>query len=349
MKSSDTVGIGIIGSGGIGRHYINIFKKVKGARVVAAADVNPQALEEASKLEPALTCFRNHEDLLRLKEVDAVAVCTPNKLHYQPTLDALATGRPVIVEKPMAMNARDAAGMCAAARKAKRLLMIGFQWRFTPAAQFLRQAVARGDLGKILYVRCQALRRRGIPSWGVFGRKDLQGGGPMIDIGVHILEMAHYVIGRPQPTAADGSCFTYLGNKPPAARCAWGAWDHKTYTVEDLAVGFLRFDTGTRLTIESSFAAHIEKDVWNVQIMGDKGGAVLDPPTLFKDEAGYMFNNTPSFLGTVDGFEYKLQHFIDSLTKGVACDAPGEDGLMVQKMLDSIYASSEAGKPVSIR
>lgn len=349
MKKSGTIGIGIIGAGGIGRHYINIFKKVKGARVVAAADVNAEALDAAKKLEPSMSCFSHYRDLLKLKEVDAVAVCTPNKLHYQPTLDALAGGRPVIVEKPMAMHARDAAAMCAAARKARRLLMIGFQWRFTPAAQFMRQAIQRGDLGKILYVRCQALRRRGIPSWGVFGRKDIQGGGPMIDIGVHILEMAHYVMGRPKPIAADGSCYTYLGDKKPAAKCAWGAWDHKTYTVEDLAVGFLRFETGASLVIESSFAAHIEKDVWNVQIMGEKGGALLDPPTIFKDDLGYMFNSTPAYLGDGDSFQYKLQHFIDCIASGVACDAPGEDGLVVQKMLDSIYASSTAGKSVPIR
>jgi predicted dehydrogenase len=248
----------------------------------------------------------------------------------------------------MAMNAGDAAAMCRAARSAGRRLQIGFQWRFSPAAQFIRKAYDAGDLGRILYVRCQALRRRGIPSWGVFGRKEIQGGGPMIDIGVHILEMAHYMMGKPAPVSATGSCYTYLGDRKPEVASPWGDWDYKTYTVEDLAVGMIRFATGATLVIESSFAAHIEKDVWNVSLMGDKGGAVLDPPMLFKDGVGHMLNLSPGFLPKTDAFQQKLQHFIDCIRTGCASEAPGEDGLLVQQMLDAIYRSAESGCTVDI-
>jgi predicted dehydrogenase len=346
---SKTIRVGLVGSGGIGRHYINMFKKATGGAIVAAADPSADALEQVQKMDASIETGRDYRKLIRRKDLDAVIVATPNKLHYQPTLDALAAGKHVLVEKPMAMNAKHAEAMCKAAEKHRRLLMIGFQWRFSPAAQMLRKAVEAGEFGRILYVRCQALRRRGIPSWGVFGRKDLQGGGPMIDIGVHILEMAHYIIGKPAPVAADGSCFTYLGDKKPAAMSSWGPWDHKTYTVEDLAVGMLRFKEGATLVIESSFAAHIEKDVWNITIMGEKGGATLDPLMLFKDENGYMVNVTPSFIGNQDGFLYKVQHFINCVATGCACEAPGRDGLAVQKMLDGIYASSAQKKVVAIR
>ena len=348
MKQSGELKIGIIGVGGIGRHYINMFKKISGVRVVAGADVSEKALAEVEKMDAGIERFTDYRQMLKLPAIDAVAVCTPNKLHYEPTIDALASGRPVIVEKPMAMNAADADKMCQAARKADQLLMIGFQWRFHPTAQMIRRAVDAGELGKILYVRCQALRRRGIPSWGVFGQKDIQGGGPMIDIGVHILEMAHYMMGRPKPVSADGACYTYIGDKKPQAKAPWGQWDHKTYTVEDLAVGMLRFDSGAVLVIESSFAAHIEKDVWNVSLMGEKGGAAFDPPMLFRDELGYMFNMAPAFTGNEDAFLYKLQHFVNCVTKGEKCDAPGEDGLLVQKMLDAVYASADTGKVAKI-
>jgi predicted dehydrogenase len=341
--------IGLIGAGGIGRHYINMFKKAGGARVTAAADVAEKALAETRKMDDAIRTFKDYRAMLRQAELDAVAVCTPNKLHLRPTLAALRAGLPVIVEKPMAMNAAEAARMCAAAKKARKLLMIGFQWRFHPVARMIRQAVDSGQLGKILYVRCQALRRRGIPSWGVFGRKELQGGGPMIDIGVHILEMAHYMMGAPAPASADGSCYTYLGNRKPAALAPWGPWDWKTYTVEDLAVGLLRFANGATLVIESSFAAHIEKDVWNVALMGDKGGAVFDPPMLFRDEGGYMLNVAPAFAGNEDPFLAKIQHFIACLRDGATCVAPGEDGWMVQKMLDGVYRSAATGKVAAIR
>lgn len=349
MASKGELKVGIVGGGGIGRHYMGLFKKVSGARAVAVSDVSDDALAKCKELDAGVACFRDYREMIRHGGLDAIAVCTPNKLHKQPTLDALAAGLPVIVEKPMAMNAREAEEMCRAAEKAKKLLMIGFQWRFHPTAQMIRKAVDAGEFGRILYVRCQALRRRGIPSWGVFGNKELQGGGPMIDIGVHILEMAHYMMGRPKPVAATGSCYTYLGNKPCNAMTHWGPWDHKTYTVEDLAVGMLKFADGATLVIESSFAAHIEKDVWQVAVMGEKRGAQFDPPMLFCDDLGYMFNLTPAFTGTPNTFEFKLQHFVNCVTKNEKCDAPGTDGLMVQKMLDGIYRSAETGKQTMIR
>jgi predicted dehydrogenase len=341
--------IGLIGSGGIGRHYINMFKKAGKARVVAASDVSAGALAEVEKMDRDIVRFTDYRKMLKAQQLDAVAVCTPNKLHLAPTVDALRAGLPVIVEKPMAMNAADAQKMVDAGKKARKLLMIGFQWRFHPMAQLVRRSLDSGEMGKILYVRCQALRRRGIPSWGVFGRKDIQGGGPMIDIGVHILEMAHYMMGKPEPVSADGSCYTYIGNKKPEALAPWGNWDHKTYTVEDLAVGLLRFKNGATLVIESSFAAHIEKDLWNVSVMGEKGGASFDPPMLFTDQGGHMVNITPTHLGESDGFIKKIRHFIDCIQTGCACEAPGEDGVAVQKMLDGIYKSAEKRTVVPIR
>ena len=346
---SRTVKIGFIGAGGIARWQGEQLKKVPGAEIVAVADVNDAALEQFKKQIPVKTTINDWKQLLAMKEIEAVSVCTPNKLHCEPTIAALKAGKHVLVEKPMAMNAEEAKAMVAAGKKAKRLLQIGFQWRFTPAAQLLHKRVAAGDFGKILYVRAQALRRRGIPSWGVFGRKELQGGGPMIDIGVHILEMAHFVMGAPKATAARGSCYTYIGDRKPDVACSWGKWDHKTYTVEDLAVGFIKFADGASLVIESSFAAHIEKDVFTIQVMGTKAGATYDPLQIFTDAGGYMWNQTPAFTGSGDCFEYKMRHFVECVRDGKKCEAPGEDGLVVQQMLDGIYRSAELNREVTIR
>jgi predicted dehydrogenase len=125
-------------------------------------------------------------------------------------------------------------------------------------------------------------------------------------------------------------------------------WDHKTYTVEDLAVGMLKFANGTSMVIESSFAAHIEKDVFGVQIMGTKGGATSDPPKFFTDHNGYMMNMEPTFMGDQDGFTFKMKHFVDCIRGESECMAPGEDGLIVQKMFDGIYKSSDTGREVKI-
>ncbi|MFA5342470.1 MAG: Gfo/Idh/MocA family oxidoreductase [Kiritimatiellia bacterium] len=345
---SKAIRIGFIGAGGVARLQAELLKKIPGAQIVAVADVNDASLDQFKKQFNPPRVFKNWKQLLAMPGLDAVSVCTPNKLHCAPAIAALKAGKHVLVEKPMAMNAREAQAMLAAARKAKRLLQVGFQWRFTPAAQLLRKRVAGGSFGDILYVRCQALRRRGIPSWGVFGRKDLQGGGPMIDIGVHILEMAHFIIGAPKPVSASASCYTYLGDKKPAALCRWGAWDYKSYTVEDLAVGFVRFATGGSLVIESSFAAHIEKDVFTIQVMGTKGGATFDPLQIFTDDQGYMMTLAPAFVGAGDGFEYKMRHFCECARDGRKCEAPGEDGLAVQQMLDAIYKSAGVNREVRI-
>jgi predicted dehydrogenase len=291
--------------------------------------------------------------MLRKLKPDAVSVCSPNGAHCANTIAALKAGAHVLVEKPMAMNAKEAAEMVRTAKACGRKLVIGFQQRFDPRSTYLHEAVAAGEFGNILYGRVQALRRRGIPNWGVFGRKDLQGGGPMIDIGVHVLEMCHYVMGSPRPVAAVGNCFTYLGNKRSAVRSMWPNWDYKSYTVEDLAVGMIRFETGAMLNIEASFATHIDKDVWNFSLMGTKAGGTWDPPQIYCDRHGHMVNENPGWLPATGWgaiWPPKIRNFVAHVRHGQPTLAPAEDGLMVQKMLDAIYASANrGGREVVIR
>lgn len=342
--------VGFIGSGGIANAHANGLKKVDGVKLWAAADISDKALTKFKEAHGIERVYGDYKKMLKQEtEIEGICVCTPNGLHAENTIAALEAGKHVIVEKPMAMNAREAQKMVDAAKRTGKQLVIGFQQRFDPRSKLIRKQIAEGAFGKILYVRCQALRRRGIPNWGVFGRKELQGGGPMIDIGVHVLEMAHYMIGSPRPVSATGNCFTYMGDKPSDTVCNWPNWDYKTYTVEDLAVGMLRFETGAMLTIEASFVAHIEKDVWNVQIMGEKGGAVWDVPMVFTDHGGYMMNMTPVTVGKAEIWEYKMRHFVEVSRDGRTNEAPGEHGLLVQKMLDGVYAAAEAGKEVAIK
>jgi predicted dehydrogenase len=281
-----------------------------------------------------------------------VDVCTPNGVHAQPIIDACNAGCHAMTEKPMAMTPAECEKMIAAAKKAKKKLTVGFQYRYHPNTQMLVRARDEGQFGNIMFVKCQALRRRGIPNWGVFGQKKLQGGGPMIDIGVHVIEMAHYFMGSPKPVAASGNIWTYLGNKPSNVVSRWPGWDYKTYTVEDLAIGQIRFENGAILQIEAAFAAHIEKDVWNFTAMGDKGGCSWEPATIFTDRAGTMTNTIAGFLG--DGsFDYlftcKIRNWVDGCLKGTELTAPGEAGLAVQKILDGVYRSAAAGKEVTIK
>jgi predicted dehydrogenase len=340
--------VAFIGAGGIARTHMKYLKTLENVSICAAADPSEMSLTRLKQDYPEVPQFTDYKKMLKETECDAVDVCTPNGLHAENTIAALEAGKDVIVEKPMAMNAREAQHMMDAAKRAGKKIIIGFQHRFDPKTKLIRDQIGADSFGKILYVRAQALRRRGIPNWGVFGRKELQGGGPMIDIGVHILETAHYMIGSPRPVSASGNAWTYMGNKPSDVASMWPAWDHRTYNVEDLAVGMIRFDNGAVLVIESSFVAHIEKDIFNVTLMGEKGGAVWDTSQIFTDHGGYQMNMTPGWLGKWDVFEYKMKHFVEVCRDDRPNEAPGEHGLAVQKMLDAIYQSAEKGKEVAI-
>jgi len=345
--------VAIIGCGGIMNAHMKAYKLIPEVEVVAACDILPAQLKIMASEWNVTKGYLKWKDLLKEVKPDAVDICTPNGVHAAPAIDAAKAGCHVITEKPMAMNPGQCQKMIDACAKAGTKLAVGFQYRYHPATEYLVRARESGAFGNIMYMKCHALRRRGIPNWGVFGQKHLQGGGPMIDIGVHVIEMAHYFMGSPKPVAACGNTWTYLGNRKSEVTSHWAGWDYKTYTVEDLAVGHIRFENGSILQIEASFAAHIEKDRWNFTFMGDKGGGSWDPAAVFTDRAGTMINETPAWLDPkVDFnslFPLKLRNWVYACLKGTPLKAPGEAGLAVQKMLDGVYRAAEASKEVVIK
>lgn len=347
--------VAIIGCGGISQTHLNAYKQIPEVEIVAGVDIKPDRLkimEETWGL-PKSALFTDWKEMLKKIKPDAVDVCTPNGVHCAPVVDACLAGCHAIVEKPMAMSPAECEKMIAAAKKGGVKLSVGFQHRYDPHTVALKKARIDGQLGDIMFVKCQALRRRGIPNWGVFGQKALQGGGPLIDIGVHILECAYEFMGSPKPVAASGNIWTYLGNKPSTVQSMWPNWDWKTYTVEDLAIGQIRFDNGAILQIEASFAAHIPKnEIWNWSAMGTKGGCSWEDAAIYTDQNDLMVNMTPVFVSSNDWmylFKTKLQNWVDACTKGTPQGAPAEAGLAVQKMLDGIYRSAKAGKEVTIK
>ncbi|MBT3602543.1 MAG: Gfo/Idh/MocA family oxidoreductase [Candidatus Latescibacteria bacterium] len=348
-RAAKKLRVAFIGAGGIAGTHMRYYNEMDDVEMVAMSDISKPGMARWADQYGIPEAYTDYDKMLKEIKPDAVSVCTPNGLHAPATIAALKAGAHVIVEKPLAMNAKEGQQMLAAAKRYKKKLVIGFQQRYDAKAQFLKNAVDKGQMGNVLFGRVQALRRRGIPNWGVFGRKDLQGGGPMIDIGVHALEVTHYVMGSPKPVAASGNIYTYMGNKPSNVQSQWPGWDHKSYTVEDLAVGQIRFENGATIHIESSFVAHIPKNLMTFQLMGEKGGGTWDPVQLFEDNNGYMVNTEPGWLPKTDIFQAKMRNFVDHTLYNKPTIAPAEHGLMVQKMLDGIYESAEKGKEVRIR
>lgn len=347
--------LAFIGAGGIADAHLAALANMPDVQVVALADVyHPNALARAEKwgVDPK-ACFSDYQEMLDKIKPDAVDVVTPNGVHAPASIAALQAGAHVIVEKPMAMNADECRAMIAAAKAADRKLVIAFQYRYDPRTQFLKQAADEGQFGDIMFARVQALRRRGIPNWGVFGQRELQGGGPMIDIGVHMLEQCHYVMGHPRPVSAMGMTRTYMGDKPSSVVSMWPNWDHQTYNVEDIAVGHVRFENGAVMHIESSFVAHIKQGVMDFQLMGTRGGCTWHEPQIFTDQANHMVDIAPHWLPKTDNallFQRKLRNFVEHVLYDKPTMAPAEHGLMVQQMIDTIYRSAHAGgKETSVK
>ncbi len=343
--------VAMVGCGGISEHYMRALAGIGRVAVVAAVDVREDTLAHFQQRHHVAQGFSDYKKMLSSIHPDVVCVCTPNLLHAPVSIAALEAGAHVITEKPMALSPDECELMIKTARQMKRKLGVGFQYRFHPATQMLKRAADMGQFGPVMLVRCQAMRRRGMPNWGVFGQKKLQGGGPLIDIGVHVMEMAHYVMGSPRPIHASGNIWTFAGNRPNDVPCMWPGWNWQSHDIEDLAVGQIRFDNGAVMQVEASFIAHIEKDQWNFQLSGSRGGAAWDPPQIFTNHAGTMVNITPAYLPTMDFdglFTAKLENFVQAVLDDAPLEAPAEAGLAIQEMIDGIYRSAAAGREVDI-
>ena len=258
--------VGIIGSGGIAQscHMRGYASVPELCEMKWACDVNPEVAKEAAGKFDVPHTTTDFMEVINDPAVDAVSVATPNAFHAVPTIEALKAGKHVLCEKPLAMNAEEAKLMCRAAKDAGKILQVGFQLRFAAPGVFMKDYIEKGHMGDIYYARAQALRRRGVPGWGVFIDKEKQGGGPLVDIGVHILDLTLHFMGHPKPVSASGKIWDTLG-KNPALFNFWGDYDRSKYTVEDFAVGFIRFDNGAVVTLESSFMGNLENDPFQTQ------------------------------------------------------------------------------------
>jgi predicted dehydrogenase len=348
----------IIGTGGISGVHNSGYVRSGLADVYAICDIKPDVLKARGEVYevPKERRFRDYRDLLKLKDIDVVSVCTPNKLHCEMTVAALKAGKHVLCEKPMAMTPAEAKKMVATASTCRKKLQIGLMHRFRQDAGFIRELVDDGTLGKVYYARCQAVRRRGVPSWGVFGQLDKQGGGGLIDIGVHQIDLTWWMMGQPEPLSISGASYRTIGNTPGHFG-EFGAWDWKTYTVEDFTCALVRFKGGATMSIECGFCANTEKEAHNSVIVGDKGGASLEPFQVVTEARGHIMDCAPRHFVTTDlhgvpmeigKHELEVASFCDAVLHNKPVKVPGSQAVVVQRIIDGIYRSAKAGKEVRI-
>jgi predicted dehydrogenase len=353
--ANDPIGIGIIGSGGIAQSvhlpaYAKLQEEGK-VKIVAVADANEATAKAAQEKFGVPHAFTDYKQLLDLAEINAVNVCTPNFLHKQPTVDALNAGKHVIVEKPIALNAVEGQEMVDAAKRNGKKLQVALNIRFNSGPQAVKRFIKEGGMGEIYYARAHALRRRGVPGWGVFTQKDKQGGGPLIDIGVHILDLTLWLMDYPEPASVSGTTYTKFGTKEGVLGLM-GQWDPKIYTVEDFAAGLVKFKNGASLVLESSFIANVQdREEMRTNVMGTNAGATVDPfndanTKIYREEFGTLTDSQPVFLPKVGSHEMEIRSFVQAIIDDTPVEVPGEQGLMVTRILDAIYASSEQKKEI---
>ncbi len=259
IAASDKVRVGIIGCGGIanGKH-MPALKKLPNVEMVAFCDIVVERAEKAKRDygTPDAAVYTDYKQLLEDKTIDVVHVLTPNRAHSFITVDALNAGKHVMCEKPMAINSAEAKKMLDAARLSGKKLTIGYQNRQTNESQYLKMEADAGRFGDIYYARAMALRRRGVPTWGVFLNEHEQGGGPLIDIATHSLDLTLWIMNNYKPKYCVGTTYHKLNNDRNTGNI-WGDWDPAKFTVEDSAFGFVVMENGATVSVESSWALNM--------------------------------------------------------------------------------------------
>lgn len=345
------VKVGIIGAGNISSFHIAGYKALENVELYAVCDINEQRAVNCAEAHGFQHVFTDYNEMLKLADLDAVSVCTWNSVHAPASIAALKAGKHVLCEKPMAMNAAEAREMEQAAADAGKLLMIGFVRRFGNDARVLKDFIDSGMMGDIYFGKASYLRRAGSPG-GWFSNKALSGGGPLIDLGVHVIDLVRFMMEKPKAVSVSGVTFSKLGQrghlKTPKGYIA--ADTGNIFDVEDFATALVRFDNGAVLSVETSFSLNIKNDSGTIELFGTKSGAKLDPGVEFyTEQSDYLVNIIPvgdtglSFNGL---FENEIAHFIDCVANGTSCISPAEDGVELMKIIDAIYASAASGRDV---
>jgi predicted dehydrogenase len=345
----DKLKVGVVGVGGIGYdQHLPGWAKVPFAEVTALADTSPEALKRASATLPRADLFVDWHELVTRPELDIVDVCTPNRLHAPVSLAALQAGKHVLCEKPLATSSAEINRLVEASGSSGRMLMTVQQLRFDKTARQLKALVAGGMLGDVYYARAQWLRRRSLPARPTFTERTLSGGGPAFDIGVHVLDLACWFMGWPEPVSVSASLGTFLALRPDLGG-EWGDWDRSRFEVEDFAAGFVRFANGAVLTLETSWLAfQPEKELIRVQCFGTRGGLVWPDGLLVGETNRAPWDLRLSDTAKPSSHYEEILCFAEAVRDGLPSPIPLLESLNGIRILEAFYRSSELKREVSL-
>ncbi len=348
--------VAIVGTGTISNMHIQSYLNNPNVDLYAFCDLDEEKVKRMGEQYGVTRLYTDEETMLKeLPEIDAVSICVWNSNHMPCTVMALNYGKHVLCEKPMATSAEEGRQMKAAADKAGKLLMIGFVRRYGNDTAIFKDFQDQDYFGEIYWAKAQYIRRNGNPG-GWFGEKAKSGGGPLIDLGVHVIDLTRYMLGNPKPVSVYGATFQKLFDrrnlKTPKGYVSSSHTDHDICDVEDAATALIRYDNGAVVQVEVSFSLNVEKESGIIELFGTKGGAKIDPELkLFSEANGYMTNTTLEAktamnMGVI--FQNEINHFVDCIQNGTQCKSPAEDGITLMEILDAIFESARTGHEVII-
>lgn len=343
---------------GIGRVHVEGYALSPHADLVALCDADPNRLQEFGLKYnvPAEGLFSDYKTLFAQANLDLVSIVLPNSLHAQVSIDAMEAGVNVIVEKPMSITEAEAQRMIDVAHKTNKRLMVMYNRRYRADALWMYDLIRNGDLGDIYQVDIYWRRETGIPGWGWAGDKSVAGGGALIDLGVHALDLALWMLDFPKVKTVSGATRTLFGQH---GLKTWGDNPQaRDFGVEDGAVGFMRFDNGVNMTVQASWAEHIapKEDRLRIEFQGTKGGIVLDIPNYTREDTLRYYteiNGVPSTI--IPHLSWKsedvIAQFVMDAAKRLVNDEPapttGEEGLKAVRIMQALYQSAEQGHEIS--
>lgn len=345
--------IGVIGAGSISGVHLEAYHNNPEVEIYAICDLNEERAKAKAEKYGASKVFTDYNELLALPEIEAVSVCTWNNSHAPISIAALNAGKNVLVEKPLCKTVEEALQVEEAVKRSGKVLQVGFVRRYGSNTKVLKEFIDNGDLGEIYYAKASCLRRLGNPG-GWFADKERSGGGPLIDIGVHVIDLAWYLMGRPKVQSITGNAYNKLGNRNNVKNLSFyraADYDADKNTVEDAANALIRFENGASLMVDVSFTLHAKKDELTVKLYGTKGGAEVEPElTIVTEKYDTILNVSPQVdhptFDFAGGFQNEINHFIDACQGRKETLSPVQDGVEMMKILCGIYESSEQGKEI---
>lgn len=344
----DAVRVAVVGCGFQGRLHLECLRRLPAGTVVAVCDRDPDRLDAAARDFEVPHAFQHHRDLLGGEAVDLLTICTMPDTHREIAVDALASGAAVLCEKPMAADLAAAVAMADAAERADRPLAVGFNLRFTTAAQAARSFVLDGRLGTPVCARGSMLETR-VPWWGPHHVRAISGGGAINSTAVHIIDLLMWLAGNPRPLTATASMTRLFPRK--RGETARDASEAERYDVEDVAFGHVRFEDGFWMTIEGGWTWDAPGSECRFDLVGDRAQVSAEPLRFWAERAGELVDLTGDATGELDfpeSVERELADVVSAVRDGRSPTVTAAQALEVQAVVDALYRSAAEGREVDV-